>query len=82
VNAVAANPKSAYYLQIQECLTSQIVQAVRDTVNAIGVDVVMAFRHLCMMMRGVEKQNSVITTSLVLGELHSDASSRAKFLIC
>jgi GTP cyclohydrolase I len=67
-------------LQIQERLTSQIARAVKDAVDAIGVGVVMECRHLCMMMRGVEKQNSVMTTSSVLGELHSDPSTRAEFL--
>jgi GTP cyclohydrolase I len=67
-------------LQIQERLTSQIARAVKDAVNAIGVGVVMECRHLCMMMRGVEKQNSIMTTSSVLGELHSDASTRSEFL--
>lgn len=67
-------------LQIQERLTSQIARAVKDAVDAIGVGVVMECRHLCMMMRGVEKQNSVMTTSSVLGELHSDSSTRAEFL--
>ncbi len=67
-------------LQIQERLTSQIAKAVKDAVDAIGVGVVMECRHLCMMMRGVEKQNSVMTTSSVLGEMHSDASSRSEFL--
>jgi GTP cyclohydrolase I len=67
-------------LQIQERLTSQIAKAVKEAVDAIGVGVVMECRHLCMMMRGVEKQNSVMTTSSVLGEMHSDASSRSEFL--
>ncbi len=67
-------------LQIQERLTSEIVRAVRDTVDAEGVGVVMECRHLCMMMRGVEKQNSVMTTSSVLGSFHSDPSTRAEFM--
>ncbi len=50
-------------LQIQERLTQQIARAIMDSVNAEGVGVVMECRHLCMMMRGVEKQNSLMTTS-------------------
>ena len=67
-------------LQIQERLTAEIARAIRDTVDAEGVGVVMECRHLCMMMRGVEKQNSVLTTSSVLGSFHSDASTRAEFM--
>ena len=67
-------------LQIQERLTAQIARAVRDAVDAEGVGVVMECRHLCMMMRGVEKQNSVMTTSSVLGSFHSEAPTRAEFL--
>ena len=67
-------------LQIQERLTAQIAREVKDAVNAEGVGVVMECRHLCMMMRGVEKQNSVMTTSSVLGSFHDDAPTRAEFL--
>ena len=67
-------------LQIQERLTADIARAIRDTVDAEGVGVVMECRHLCMMMRGVEKQNSVLTTSSVLGSFHSDPSTRAEFM--
>jgi GTP cyclohydrolase I len=66
-------------LQIQERLTHQIARAVSDSVGAEGVGVVMECRHLCMMMRGVEKQNSVMTTSSVLGSFHDDAATRAEF---
>jgi GTP cyclohydrolase I len=66
-------------LQIQERLTAQIAREVRETVDALGVGVVMECKHLCMMMRGVEKQNSVMTTSTVLGEFHNDVSTRAEF---
>ncbi len=66
-------------LQIQERLTEQIAKAVRDTINAEGVGVVMECRHMCMMMRGVEKQNSVMTTSSVLGSFRSDPATRAEF---
>jgi GTP cyclohydrolase I len=67
-------------LQIQERLTAQVAQAIRDAVHADGVGVVMECRHLCMMMRGVEKQNSVMTTSSVLGDFHNDSATRAEFL--
>ena len=67
-------------LQIQERLTNQIAEAVRDATGAEGVGVVMECRHLCMMMRGVEKQNSVMTTSSVLGSFRRNASTRAEFM--
>ena len=67
-------------LQIQERLTAEIARAIRDSVDAEGVGVVMECRHLCMMMRGVEKQNSVLTTSSVLGTFRSNASTRAEFM--
>lgn len=67
-------------LQIQERLTEQIATEVKNAVDAVGVGVVMECRHLCMMMRGVEKQNSVMTTSSVLGSFRSDPSTRAEFM--
>jgi GTP cyclohydrolase I len=67
-------------LQIQERLTSQIAGAIQSTVDAVGVGVVIEARHLCMMMRGVEKQNSVMTTSTVLGSFHDDPATRMEFL--
>ncbi len=67
-------------LQIQERLTAQIARAIADSVEAEGVGVVVECRHLCMMMRGVEKQNSVMTTSSVLGSFHDDPATRAEFL--
>ena len=67
-------------LQIQERLTSQIAQEVKRAVDAEGVGVVMECRHLCMMMRGVEKQNSIMTTSTVLGSFHDDDATRLEFL--
>lgn len=66
-------------LQIQENLTRQIAQTIEKYTNAVGVAVVIEAQHLCMMMRGVEKQNSVMTTSCVLGEFHDDPSTRAEF---
>jgi len=67
-------------LQIQERLTSQIASKLLESVNAEGVGVVMECRHLCMMMRGVEKQNSTMTTSTVLGSFQHRASTRVEFL--
>lgn len=67
-------------LQIQERLTTEIARAVRDETGAEGVGVVMECQHLCMMMRGVEKQNSMMSTSAVLGSFHDDAATRAEFL--
>ena len=67
-------------LQIQERLTEQIAEEVRRAVEPEGVGVVMECRHLCMMMRGVEKQNSVMTTSSVLGSFRRDPATRAEFM--
>ena len=67
-------------LQIQERLTAQVAGEIRNAVDAEGVGVVMECRHLCMMMRGVEKQQSVMTTSSVLGSFHSDQATRLEFL--
>jgi GTP cyclohydrolase I len=67
-------------LQIQERLTAQIAQAIMDAVGAEGVGVVLECRHMCMMMRGVEKQNSSLTTSSVLGSFRSELSTRTEFL--
>jgi GTP cyclohydrolase IA len=67
-------------LQIQERLTSQIAHEIMDNVDGLGVGVVMECSHLCMMMRGVEKQNSVMTTSTVLGTFRSDEATRLEFL--
>jgi GTP cyclohydrolase I len=66
-------------LQIQENLTEQIAQAVEDTIHPEGVGVVMECRHMCMMMRGVEKQNSVMTTSSVLGSFRKSTATRTEF---
>ena len=66
-------------LQIQERLTAQIAREIMDTIHPHGVGVVMECKHLCMMMRGVEKQNSVMTTSSVLGSFHNDQSTRLEF---
>lgn len=67
-------------LQIQERLTQQIARAIKDTIGAEGVGVIIEAQHLCMMMRGVEKQNSMMTTSSILGSFHESASTRSEFL--
>lgn len=67
-------------LQIQERLTEQVAQAVLEEAEAEGVGVVIESRHLCMMMRGVGKQNSVMTTSVVLGSFRSEPATRQEFL--
>ena len=67
-------------LQIQERLTNEIARAVRDETGAEGVGVVMECQHLCMMMRGVSKQNATMDTSAVLGSFHDDPATRAEFL--
>jgi GTP cyclohydrolase I len=66
-------------LQIQEKLTRQIAEIVDHYTSAQGVAVVIEAQHMCMMMRGVEKQNSVMTTSCVLGEFHDDPATRSEF---
>lgn len=66
-------------LQVQERLTDQIANAVMDVLSPHGVGVVIEAAHLCMMMRGVEKQNSTTTTSAVSGEFHRDAT-RTEFM--
>ena len=67
-------------LQIQERMTEEIADAVMAEADAEGVGVVIRARHLCMMMRGVEKQNSEMTTSAVLGSFRSDEKVRQEFL--
>lgn len=67
-------------LQIQEKLTKQIADAVEVAIGAKGVAVVIEAKHLCMMMRGVEKQNSVMTTSVMTGIFREDRSTRMEFL--
>ena len=67
-------------LQVQERLTKQIADTLMDRLDARGVAVVIEAQHLCMMMRGVEKQNSVMKTSHLLGAFRSSASTRAEFL--
>jgi GTP cyclohydrolase I len=67
-------------LQIQERLTEQIAYAIKDSINADGVGVMIEARHLCMMMRGVEKQNSLFVTSSVLGVFRSNPATREEFM--
>ena len=62
-------------MQVQERLTIQIKDAIKETLNPLGVAVVIEAQHLCMMMRGVQKQNSVTTTSAFDGEFHKDSTS-------
>lgn len=67
-------------LQIQETLTTQIAETIMQVTGAAGVGVIIEAKHLCMMMRGVEKQNSVMRTSAMLGVFRSDQSTRSEFL--
>lgn len=67
-------------LQIQERLTHQIAQTLQDIVQPEGVAVVIEAKHLCMMMRGVQKQNSVMTTSAMLGAFQDELGTRTEFL--
>jgi GTP cyclohydrolase I len=67
-------------LQIQENLTGEIARAVMEAASPEGVGVVMECRHMCMMMRGVAKQNSVMTTSSLLGTFRKSSATRMEFL--
>ena len=67
-------------LQIQENLTTQIAESLMSCLEPSGVAVVVEAKHLCMMMRGVEKQNSVMKTSCLLGTFKDDARTRSEFL--
>ena len=67
-------------LQIQENLTKQIADTLLAVTGAHGVGVIIEAQHFCMMMRGVEKQNSVLTTSVMLGEFRNNAQTRSEFL--
>ena len=67
-------------LQVQERLTTQILAAIKESLNPLGVAVVIEAKHLCMMMRGVQKQNSVTTTSAFDGELLTNHVTRNEFL--
>jgi GTP cyclohydrolase I len=67
-------------LQIQENLTRQIAEAIESVTNAKGVAVVIEAQHMCMMMRGVEKQNSCMKTSMMLGQFRKSQATRTEFL--
>lgn len=67
-------------LQVQERMTQEIAQTIFDALNPEGVGVVCEARHLCMMMRGIEKQSSRATTSAMLGEFRTDIKTRSEFL--
>jgi GTP cyclohydrolase I len=67
-------------LQIQERMTSQIAETIREKIQPLGVGVVLEATHLCMAMRGVEKQNSYAITSAMLGGFQNDARTRMEFL--
>ncbi|TAJ22359.1 MAG: GTP cyclohydrolase I FolE [Nitrospirae bacterium] len=67
-------------LQVQERLTVQIAEAIQDKLNPEGVGVVVEARHLCMMMRGVEKQNTIAVTSSMLGAFRTQQQTRVEFL--
>lgn len=67
-------------LQIQESLTTQIAETIMQVTDAAGVGVIIEARHMCMMMRGVEKQNSVMKTSSMIGSFRNDQKTRDEFL--
>ncbi|HSW93646.1 MAG TPA: GTP cyclohydrolase I FolE [Gammaproteobacteria bacterium] len=67
-------------LQVQEKLTKQIAETILEITRGRGVGVIIEAKHLCMMMRGVEKQNSEMTTSVMLGTFREDRRTRAEFL--
>lgn len=67
-------------LQIQENLTKQIADSIMEVTGAAGVGVIVEAQHMCMMMRGVEKQNGVMKTSMMLGLFRNDSKTRMEFL--
>lgn len=67
-------------LQVQERLTNQIASTINELINPIGVGVVIEAKHMCMIMRGVEKQNSIASTSSMLGAFRKNLSTREEFL--
>ncbi len=67
-------------LQIQESLTKQIAEAINEVTDANGVSVIIEAQHMCMMMRGVQKQNSIMKTSVMLGAFRDNQSTRMEFL--
>ena len=69
-------------LQVQERLTKQIAEALQDVLNPAGVAVVIEAQHLCMMVRGVQKQHSQTMTNVMLGEFRDKISTRTEFMRC
>jgi len=67
-------------LQIQENMTKEIAEAIQQVTNAAGVGVVIEAQHMCMMMRGVEKQNAMMKTSMMLGSFRENPATRTEFL--
>ncbi|MFT7288317.1 MAG: GTP cyclohydrolase I [Halieaceae bacterium] len=67
-------------MQIQESLTMQVAETIMSVTEAAGVGVIIEAQHMCMMMRGVEKQNSLMKTSAMLGSFRSDQKTRDEFL--
>ncbi len=67
-------------LQIQESLTMEVAETIKAVTEASGVGVIIEAQHMCMMMRGVEKQNSLMKTSAMLGSFRSDQKTREEFL--
>ena len=67
-------------LQIQENLTKQIAQCIEEVTGARGVGVIVESKHMCMMMRGVEKQNSFMTTSVMTGQFRESQATRSEFM--
>ena len=66
--------------QVQEGLTKEIAECIMEVTDALGVGVVIEAKHLCMMMRGIEKQNSAMITSMMLGNFRDDVRTRTEFL--
>lgn len=69
-------------LQVQERLTREIAEALQDALNPVGVAVVMEAQHLCMMVRGVQKQHSQTMTNVMIGAFRDENSTRAEFMRC
>jgi GTP cyclohydrolase I len=67
-------------LQIQETLAQQIASTIQEVTEARGVGMILEAKHMCMMMRGVEKQNSTMKTSSMLGQFRTDQGTRTEFL--
>ena len=67
-------------LQIQEKLSKEVAEAIKSVTNAAGVAVIIEAKHMCMMMRGVEKQNSVMRTSVMLGEFRDSTATRMELM--